>query len=398
MATDLSIIIDDSSDAFYFSGLWNTYGSSASYKLTTWMATLPSPFNFSFEGGSSFANEYLKIDRCTGTSVAFIGQLPRADSLSETMPTVQIDQGAVFKINNSDIVGYRQWFQTPKLSDGTHIITVNCRAGTSIDFAIVTQAVGNQTRPAEGDIIVDNESPSILYSGRWNRNTSRFNTTHFGYLGYPYGNSTHHSSTPSDSFTFRFTGALMDFPRVLATNLLHFVPGTSVTVYGIFSWFNLGAIIATYTIDGVTETRTHSVTSLDSAVSNGGEAPNFIYYSKDDLSGGNHTLIVNITTINNQTFMLDYITYKPWFETLPSTTVMSIKPSSLRNPSSQPSTQVHTSNTPQPAAIVGGVIGLLALGVLVAILGRLLYLQRRKSKQTENIPMDSGMLRTMCIF
>jgi hypothetical protein len=34
---------------------------------------------------------------------------------------------------------------------------------------------------------------------------------HFG--GYPYGNSTHRSSTPGDTFTFRFTGALGNLPE-----------------------------------------------------------------------------------------------------------------------------------------------------------------------------------------
>ena len=143
--------------------------------------------------------------RCSGTSAAFIGIIP-ANSSSMA---VQIDGGISFSINDTVTGTYKQWFQTPKLSDGSHTIAVNCSAGTSIDFAAVNVTAGNRTRLSGRDIIVDNDSPTILYSGHWNRNTSRMNDT--DHLGYPYGNSTHRSSTPGDSFTFRFTGALVGF-------------------------------------------------------------------------------------------------------------------------------------------------------------------------------------------
>jgi len=129
-----------------------------------------------------------------------------------------------------------------------------------------------------------------------------------------------------------------------------------------------------------------------------GEAANFLYYSKDNLSPGNHILIVNITAANtsNLTFMLDYITYTLLINNTTPTTMSALVNSSrsLGNPSSQPS-QVQASGTPQPAAIVGGVIGVLALGVLVTILGRWLFLRRKKAKQTEHISIYSyqnGML------
>jgi hypothetical protein len=107
------------------------------------------------------------------------------------------------------------------------------------------------------------------------------------------------------------------------------------------------------------------------------------------LSAGNHTLIVNITEAKNHSFVLDFITYTPSFETLlsmprlndttPTTTSLSTK-------SSHP-VQVQTSDTPRPsptAAIVGGVFGVIALA-LFSILGRWLFLRRRKAKQTEEI-------------
>ncbi len=184
-------------------------------------------------------------------------------------------------------------------------------------------------------------------------------------------------------------------------------------MYGIYSWFNLGVLSATYTLDDSTLPQTHNVTSGNQAY---GEAPNFLHYSVDNLFAGDHTLIVNITVANNHAFVLDYITYTPSFETLlsmpllsnttPTTTSVSIKSStSSGNPSPQPS-QVQTSPRPSlTAAVVGGVIGVLAL-VLVAILGRWLILRRRKAKQTEDISLylydyhqhESGTLRIISLL
>ena len=308
---------------------------------------------------------------------------------------MQIDKGTPFKVNDTLGRAYKQWFQTPTLFDGSHTIAVDCSIGTQVDFAIVD--VGNQTRLAGRDIIVDNESPSISYFGHWNRSTSRFNDTSVN-LRSPYGNSTHRSSTPGDIFTFRFTGALVDFPRIFfpVATVLNFVAGTSVSVYGIFSWFNIGTLGATFTIDGAIVPQTYNVTSPDLATGFG-EVTNFVYYSRDLLSAGDHTLIVNITSANNQTFILDYITYTPSFEMLSmnntTTTFTSITSSpSPGNPS------LPTSGTPQPAAIVGGVIGVLTLGILVAILGRWLFLRRRKSKQTETFPIPCTVRSRIIVY
>jgi len=186
---------------------------------------------------------------------------------------------------------------------------------------------------------------------------------------------------------------------------LSFVVGTSVSVYGMSSWLTLGVLSATYTLDGATIPQTRNITQTTN-----GEVPNFLHYSVDNLFAGDHTLVVNITVANTHTFVLDYITYTPSFETLlsmpvlsnttPTTTSGSIKSSG----NSQPS-QVQTSGAPRPsltAAIVSGVIGMLAL-VLVAILGRWLFLRRRKSRQTKDISPfyhqhESGTFRKLLLL
>ena len=293
-----------------------------------------------------------------------------------------------------DSIVYRQWFQSPTLVDGLHSVTVtNCSNGTIIDYAAIE--VGNRTNLTQSTVVVDNESSSISYSGHWTRNTSELISGSLS-KGYPYGNSTHRSSTLGDTFTFRFTGALVEFPRNVDEESLIFVAGTSVSVYGVFRWSNIGVLAATYTLDGATIPQIHNITS---AFVNQ-EEPNFLHYSMNNLLPGNHTLIGNITTAKNQTFILDYITYNPSFEITSTSTS-----GSINNSSTHPS-QVHTSgsSTPQSVrtvAILGGVTGVLAL-LLLAILGRWLFLRGRKVKQTDDPPPfsyeyhepdNSGMLR-----
>jgi len=158
---------------------------------------------------------------CSGTSIAFIGALR---SSSSQRPTVTIDDEMVFNtINFNDTENiYRQWFQSPTLVDGFHSVTVaNCSNRTILDFAAVK--VGTRSNLTQSTIIVDNESPSISYSGHWSRNTSELTSGSYFSGGYPYGNSTHRSSTPGDTFTFRFTGKLgRNFQGMLTSLLVSF--------------------------------------------------------------------------------------------------------------------------------------------------------------------------------
>ena len=162
--------------------------------------------------------------------------------------------------------------------------------------------------------------------------------------------------------------------------------GTSVSVYGIFSWAQVGSITATYTLDGTSTPQTYSVTTRSPQfVANDGEAANFIFFSSDTLAAGDHILVINITQCVNQTFILDYITYTPSFSTLASmpdltllptttgssSTILSGSPSSLTNGS-----QVETKKVPV-GAIVGGVLGGILFFVLIGFLLR--YLRRRRS-------------------
>ena len=149
--------------------------------------------------------------RFKGTSIALIGIMPPIsfpDSESQ-FATVSIDKGTAYNttygtqaLSVSSSLAYIQWYQSPILSDSNHIINVSHFAG-AIDMALIT--VGQNTLLHGKTLIADNDNPAIKYFGTWTRNTSPFNS---GVLedGFPVGNTTHRSTTPGDTITFRFTG------------------------------------------------------------------------------------------------------------------------------------------------------------------------------------------------
>lgn len=280
-----------------------------------------------------------------------------------------------------------QWFSTPRLADGEHNITISNLYGTAIDYAVVT--VGNDTSLIEQTIVTDGDSPLVQYSGQWSRNTSEFIP---GSLppGYPYGNATHLSSNPGDTFTFQFNGEQL-------TNWLHkpfefsILLGTSIAVYGIFSWNNLGLLSATYSIDNSTYSSSIPVTTSSQGYLNqDGEVSNYQYFGLNSLSPGVHTLLVNITEANNQTFMLNYITYSPAFDTLASLPSLSSSASGSSTSYTSSTTSSLPSTTPTISSdmsrrsvptILGGVILALVFSVFGTIMLVSLILRRRRVRE-----------------
>jgi len=86
----------------------------------------------------------------------------------------------------------------------------------------------------------------------------------------------------------------------------------------------------------------------------------------NDLPPGPHTLSLNITEANDQTFILDYITYRPSFDTLSS--MPSISAGSSSTTGSASSSTAHGSQHSVSTGAVGGVFGGVAFVVLVTIL------------------------------
>ena len=163
--------------------------------------------------------------------------------------------------------------------------------------------------------------------------------------------------------------------------------GTSVSVYGIFSWLNLGVMSATYNLDGKTLPKSYSVTtSSPQFINNDGEATNFALFSSDTLPAGDHTLTIAITKCENQSFTLDYITYIPSFSTLSSmpnlspvasgssTSIPQIysitttgESTTFTGVTDSPKASNRERSSPPLGAILGGVLGGLLLFALLAI-------------------------------
>lgn len=139
-----------------------------------------------------------------GTSIAFFGNTAPVFTDSQIL-TVAIDGGTPYNTtyNDPSPQSYRQWYQSPTLAEGKHNISLSHIAGTALDFAVVT--VGPNTPLAGTKVIVDNEDPSITYTGSWTRNTDLFVPGSLPH-GLPYHNSTRRSVTAGDSFSFSFTG------------------------------------------------------------------------------------------------------------------------------------------------------------------------------------------------
>jgi len=171
--------------------------------------------------------------------------------------------------------------------------------------------------------------------------------------------------------------------------------GTSVIVYGIFSWAQIGNLAATYTLDGTSTTKTYVVTTSSTQFTKHiKEQTNFILFSSDHLAAVDHTLVINITQCVNQIFILDYITYSPSFLTLasmpnltnlPTTTTFksgsssatsSGSPFSVTNGPPVNQSNIEKKNIPI-SAIVGGVVGGIVFLVLIgSLLG---YLRRKRA-------------------
>ncbi|PPR00928.1 hypothetical protein CVT24_000248 [Panaeolus cyanescens] len=361
MSSGQQFVLDDSSEDFRFSGAeW-----TVTHLMQFYGGTSRTPRTPVDPQAPQFGTLSLTFE---GTSVSFFGMTPSPPASQNVL--VSIDGNTPYETTIGDgTVHYGQWYQTPLLQEGRHNITIDRITGASLDYAVVS--AGQQASLTGRKVVVDDRNPLVTYGGSW-RQTDQTLLSPITPGGRPLGNSTHQSWTQGDTVTFKFSG-------------------TSLAVYGIFSWRNLGVLSATYTIDGSSLSESYIVTtSSPEYINNIGDASNFLYYAVDALSAGEHTLVIDITRCNNQTFALDYITYTP-----SSNTSSRISPSSP--PHSPSSTPAVASKIPDPLTSSSSksshsssrklpIEGLLAAGVgglvLVALLIFLVvFLRRRRAKR-----------------
>ena len=156
----------------------------------------------------------------------------------------------------------------------------------SIDYATVT---AGQNTPLLGQVlIVDDDDPSITYKGNWSRNANVFLSSYGPYIGLPYGNATHQTTTPSASATFRFSGKFLFEDRKSILTCIDDGTGTGITVAGIFSYDVLGTISVEYTLDGVSSFQNYTVTPTTTEFTSGiKQQENFILFANQWLAAGN---------------------------------------------------------------------------------------------------------------
>ncbi|KAF9483497.1 hypothetical protein BDN70DRAFT_873790 [Pholiota conissans] len=131
-------------------------------------------------------------------------------------------------------------------------------------------------------ILVDDTDPRIAYTGPWFTNTGSFDET--GDSGPPL-ESTLHGTNDAASFSYDFSG-------------------TSVTVAGANQFStNVSALVSWQCF-----VDSESIPVISFAPPPANRVP---FCKKDGLADSNHTITVNATVTNQQTFFFDYIQYVP---------------------------------------------------------------------------------------
>ncbi|KAJ3834505.1 hypothetical protein F5878DRAFT_630314 [Lentinula raphanica] len=355
-STDVWLLLDDTQIASSFinsNAIWTKAVDSTGRWLSNSSTYVGSP------GGQV-------VVTFQGTSIAFTGSTPSSTN-SPTWFLASVDSNAQVNCTFPDAGPtqyYTQWYESPLLSDGLHTVNLSSLV-VDLDYAIVT--VG-QTTPL-GDtttIIVDDPNTEINYQGDgWSTSDVSLIVNGGWANGPPLGNSTHRTNSVGDSFQFQFSGS-------------------SISVFGVFEGTGTGSITLDFTLDNKTTTSVLSIPPGSSP--SHPETPNQRFFASN-VTTGNHTLLVNVTgAVGNQTFVFDYLTYTPSFQTLASkpnfTDTDGTASSALPTPSptavsTEGNDSSHHSDT---GAIVGGVVGGILGLVLLVVLAVLLMRRRRSLK------------------
>ncbi|KAJ7579718.1 hypothetical protein C8J56DRAFT_963472 [Mycena floridula] len=297
-----------------------------------------------------------------GTSILVVG------TDEQTAPKVTIDNKTsegVIPTGSS----YAKWFQSPLLAEGTHTLNltndITDSYTTSVDFMAVTP--GNSTKLDGRTLMVDDTYLGIDYDFSWSANNDTLDTSQTAFQG-----TTHLASNPGSKFNFSYTG-------------------TNMTLYGLFQWYKAGSFDISVTLDDQPSVLQAFNSTLDPNPNRFGVQSHFPLFATGDLDAGNHTISVNLTRCDNQVLIVDFIMYNPSFSTLadmPNLTVTAI--SSTSTSTSNP---FRSHGNASIAAIVGGVVGGLAL---IALLGLLFIWRRRRQRsapRVEPFPVNSYSFR-----
>ncbi len=117
--------------------------------------------------GTQYINRY--FDRFTGNTPG---------TSNKQNFSVSIDGADEYVASYPSPAEYLQWYMSPTLEEGNHTITLSELDNIDVDYAIV--AVGNQTTVQGKDILMDDTSNAIVWTGDWQANTSTLAHVHEG--------------------------------------------------------------------------------------------------------------------------------------------------------------------------------------------------------------------------
>ncbi|KAK0466687.1 hypothetical protein IW261DRAFT_1598303 [Armillaria novae-zelandiae] len=354
------VLLDDSAFSPGFSPKYLWTNDPGNLLLQQWYQHYSYWAQYSNPDNSTYGSFSVSFE---GISIAFTGNTPPSTRQQNFSVYIDDADGYVASYPSTPTQEYMQWYTSPTLEEGNHTITLIDMDWTDVDYALI--GVGNQTTAPGKDILVDDTSDNIIWTGDWQTNTSTLiRINDFEIVNHPLGNSTRDSTTQGDSFSFQFTG-------------------TNISVFGIQRNSVVGVIYADFSVDGE-KMSTFSVTSARS----GNDLANTIFFSSSILPHGVHTLVMNITRVaGDQSLKLDYITYSrqaPGSDHMASPSSSSVSPSKSNLPSGPASSFSSTTSNLTPKAtntkrIVGGVVGG-GIALLMIILAGALFCWQRKRK------------------
>ncbi|RDB27359.1 hypothetical protein Hypma_004464 [Hypsizygus marmoreus] len=349
------IVIDDSDSGIRYSGQgWfqdsgsqDKFGNfGPTYQHTSHGTNANDSFSFSFEG----------------TSVAVFG----------TTHLVKVDNGTRFDptwecfVDNVSI-GATDPFEFPEnnwtlcrwnsLSDGPHTITVNVTTtGSTFWFDSLRFTPSPSASYDSAVLAVENDDPRIFYDSKW----------------MALGGNANFTTEAGSQMKYQFTGTSLSWVGYIPTELPH---NSSSGTYSID-----GGSPVTFRLEGLPAGGTVTVY-------------NQVFFSTPELAPGPHSILVTYTGNRQLTpLTLDYLyitsTSSPQTTSDPSSSSpsTSISPSSTVNPSS--TSEVKQNSDPPVGAIVGGVIG--GIAIIAAILFFFWWRRRKHHRVAHELGRDEN--------
>ncbi|KAJ7592363.1 hypothetical protein C8J56DRAFT_1131997 [Mycena floridula] len=303
-----------------------------------------------------------------GTSVLLVGKSAGYGSVIATM-----DDNLPSSLSLHPVL-YGPFYQSLTLDDIAKMHTINATFvgpvnSMALDYIAVSPR--KETLLLGRTLMVDDMYSGLSFGSGWATTETVFNlfpTTSSPAL--PFQNTTHTASTPGSMFSFSYTGS-------------------SLSLYGVFDWEQLGNYELTSTIDsGLPASKTFDARN-DLKPREFQQQPNFLLFSTGELETGNHTATFTLSKCSNQTLIVDYITYTPSFaslSTMPNLTGLTLPfPSDFPAAGPIPPTNPANSKSHIAALVAGLVAGLALLSCLI-----LLFIWRhRRQNNRPSIPVTS---------